>query len=937
MQDQNFRVRAADGTQYVAKIVGPHTPAEAIDLQNAALRQVARRRNGFASPELIPTRDGQDTVHTDGHRVRLLTWVEGVALSERVYLGPADLRALGALAARVAVALDGLAHPALDWDNGWDVRLAARVLTESLPYLPPAWAPDLRAAIAAVQQVPADLPTAVVHGDLTPVNAVCLPGDDLRSTPVGVLDFGDIMRSWRVGDAAATAVGAVEHPGTGDSLAAVLAVLTGYHATTPLTEVEIDAFWPLVVARAAVTAAISYRQLVGNTGNDYAQDSVESGERAMRRIAAIHPAVAAAATRLAVGLPAVPGAEAARRWLAGQPWVPIVPDLDTAVPVDLSADADAFAHGEWSDAAALRQLLSGAGHPAVGRWGEARLAGAARPTPEAPATLQLGSDVFVPAGTPVSAPLAGTVRRAGADHVLLDLGADAHGLLLRIGGIAPAGIESDAQLPAGAPLGTVRDAGGLLPPAVHVQLVHAALADSGDVPTCGDAGHRDAWLALCPDPSPLLGVHVAAPASGGPADALHERQTVVAGVQHTYYDQPPQIVRGWRQHLYDSTGRSHLDMINNIAAVGHSHPRVTAAAVRQLRRLNTNSRFLYDSMTRYAERIAALLPPELDTVLFVNSGSEAADLALQLARRSTGRRDVIALAGAYHGWTGTVLDLSTSPMDRPNWRAELPPWVHIADQPDTYRGVHGADSAAYRASVQAACAESDGGPAAFISEPLLGNQGGVELPPGYLRDVYADVRAAGGLCLADEVQVGMARTGDTFWAFEHEDVVPDIVFTAKAAGNGHPLGVVVCRREIADAFDADSVYFSSTGGGPVSCEVGLAVLDVMRDERLQDNARVVGGHLKARLQQLAGRHPLIGAVHGRGLYLGVDLVLDHDRRTPARYEALAVSERLRHRGVIMQPTGDAFNVLKVKPPMCLDRVSADYFVAALDAVLTELT
>ncbi|MBN9620504.1 MAG: aminotransferase class III-fold pyridoxal phosphate-dependent enzyme, partial [Actinobacteria bacterium] len=227
------------------------------------------------------------------------------------------------------------------------------------------------------------------------------------------------------------------------------------------------------------------------------------------------------------------------------------------------------------------------------------------------------------------------------------------------------------------------------------------------------------------------------------------------------------------------------------------------------------------------------------------------------------------------------------------------------------------------------------GPAAFISEPLLGNQGALELPAGYLRGVYEDVRAAGGLCIADEVQVGMARTGATFWAFEHEGVVPDIVFTAKATGNGHPLGVVVCRREIADTFDGQTAYFSSTGGGPVSCEIGLAVLDVLRDEGLQENARVIGEHLRTRLTELAQRHPLIGAVHGRGLYQGVDLVLDRETRTPARYEALAVSERLRHRGVIMQPTGDAFNVLKVKPPMCLDLAAADHFVDALDTVLTE--
>jgi 4-aminobutyrate aminotransferase-like enzyme len=410
----------------------------------------------------------------------------------------------------------------------------------------------------------------------------------------------------------------------------------------------------------------------------------------------------------------------------------------------------------------------------------------------------------------------------------------------------------------------------------------------------------------------------------------------VARAQHLYYERPVEIARGWRHFLYDADGRPYLDMINNIASVGHSHPRITQAATRQFRLLNTNSRFMYSSMERYSSRIAALLPPELDSVFLVNSGSEAADLALQLARVFTRRRDVIALQGAYHGWTGSVLAMCSSPQDRPNWRDELEPGVHLAEQPDPYRGRFGADAAGYCESVRAACAAAEpaGGVAAFVCEPLLGNQGAVEPPPGYLAGAYAVVREAGGLCVADEVQVGMGRTGEHFWAFEHEGVVPDIVYTAKATGNGHPLGVVACRREIADAFDAHTSYFSSTGGGPVSCEVGLAVLDVIRDEGLQDNALVIGGYLTERLVELADRHELIGAVHGRGLYQGVDLVSDRQSKTPAVEEAMRVSEHLRQLGVIMQPTGDAFNVLKVKPPLCLDAAGADYFLAALDTALT---
>ncbi len=410
---------------------------------------------------------------------------------------------------------------------------------------------------------------------------------------------------------------------------------------------------------------------------------------------------------------------------------------------------------------------------------------------------------------------------------------------------------------------------------------------------------------------------------------------MVAGAQELYYAEPMEIVRGWRQHLYDSDGRPYLDMVNNVAAVGHSHPGVAAAAARQLRLHNTNSRFLYRAMAAYAERLADLLPAGLDRVFLVNSGSEACDLALQLARVFTGRRDVIALAGAYHGWTGALYELCTAPGDNPGWRETKPAHVHVAEQPNPYRGRHGDDAAAYAASVARACqdAQGNGGVAAFISEPMLGNQGAVEPPAGYLPLAYEAVRAAGGVCIADEIQVGLARTGQTFWAFEHEGAVPDIVTIAKAAGNGHPVGAVICRAEIAEALHARASFFSSPGGGPVSCEVGLAVLEAIASERLQENAARVGAQLKRELTELAQRHPAIGAVHGRGLYQGVDLVSDRSSRAPDRPLARAVCERMRRLGVIVQPTGDDGNVLKVKPPMCLTAADAALFVAALDEAL----
>jgi 4-aminobutyrate aminotransferase-like enzyme len=507
------------------------------------------------------------------------------------------------------------------------------------------------------------------------------------------------------------------------------------------------------------------------------------------------------------------------------------------------------------------------------------------------------------------------------------------GFALRLAGIEPV---AGAAFEAGHVLGMVAEPGpgDLLPAHVHVQ---ACVEPLDGLPGLSQPSLARAWLALCPDPSPLLGVEVSAPPQD-PASLLARRHAHIASPQEHYYEAPPEIERGWRHHLYDTGGRAYLDMVNNVAILGHGHPRVEAAASRQLRLLNTNSRFLYSAMTRFAERLAALAPEGLDAVFLVSSGSEANDLALRVAREVTGRRDVLCVQGGYHGWTAATYEVSTSLFDNPKAAETRPPWIHPVEAPSVLRGrFRGGDAGpryaeAVRETVQALAADGRP-PAALICEPLFGNAGGVPLPDGYLPAVYAAVREAGGLCIADEVQVGYGRLGEFFWAFEQQRVVPDVITIAKAAGNGHPVAAVITSRRLADAFGRDASWFSSVGGSPVSCEVGLAVLDVMEEEGLQENARVVGAHLRARLADLVERFPICGAVHGMGLYLGLELVRDRETLEPATEETSAICERMLELGVVIQPTGDYENVLKIKPPLCMTRESADFFADTLSGVL----
>jgi 4-aminobutyrate aminotransferase-like enzyme len=409
-------------------------------------------------------------------------------------------------------------------------------------------------------------------------------------------------------------------------------------------------------------------------------------------------------------------------------------------------------------------------------------------------------------------------------------------------------------------------------------------------------------------------------------------------VQEHYYADPPRIERGWGVHLVASRGRALLDMVNNVTAIGHAHAAVTAAATRQLALLNTNSRFHYAAVVDLATTLAALLPDPLERVLLVNSGSEAVDLAIRIAQAATGRRGIVAVGEAYHGWTLASDAVSTSIADNPNAVGTRPGWVHVVDAPNPYRGRHrDADAVRYGPEAAAAIralATEGRPPAAFLAEPFFGNAGGVPLPDGYLAEVYAAVRESGGITIADEVQVGLGRLGRWFWGFEQQGVVPDVVTLAKSLGNGHPIGAVVTTAGIAERFEAEGSFFSSAGGSPVSSVVASTVLRVIREEGLQEHARLVGGRLKAGLLALAERHPIIGAVHGEGLYLGVELVRDRTTRAPATAETAAICDRLLELGVVVQPTGDFKNVLKIKPPLVLPPEAADVFVARLDEVLT---
>ncbi|ODT96721.1 MAG: hypothetical protein ABS82_03265 [Rhodanobacter sp. SCN 67-45] len=422
------------------------------------------------------------------------------------------------------------------------------------------------------------------------------------------------------------------------------------------------------------------------------------------------------------------------------------------------------------------------------------------------------------------------------------------------------------------------------------------------------------------------------------ADILRLRRQVLNPTLSVSYNEPLKIVRGEGIHLYDQYGQPYLDMVNNVCHVGHCHPHVVAAGQAQMAQLNTNTRYLHDNIVEYALRLTATLPAALSVVFLTNSGTEANDLALRLARAHTRAQGVIVVDHAYHGHSPSMVELSPYKFNGKGGQGQAS-HVGVVAMPDVYRGPFREPSEAgrqYGAMLQPAIESlrrHDIATAAFYCESLLGCGGQIVLPEGYLAEAYAAVRAAGGVCLADEVQVGFGRVGEHFWAFERQGVVPDIVTMGKPMGNGHPMGAVVTTPEIAASFVNGMEYFNTFGGNPVSCAIALAVLDVIADEKLQENARRVGGFLLDGLRELQQRHDAIGDVRGCGLFLGVELVRDRAARTPDRPKAKAVVEAMKARHVLLSTEGPDDNVLKIKPPIVFSQANAEEFLDKLDQVL----
>ncbi|MDX1417627.1 MAG: aminotransferase class III-fold pyridoxal phosphate-dependent enzyme, partial [Candidatus Promineifilaceae bacterium] len=734
----------------------------------------------------------------------------------------------------------------------------------------------------------------------------------------------------------------------------------------------------LIAVRLCTSVVLSAYQQEREPDNRYLSVSEKPAWELLKRLADSVPLIFHASLRHACGLTPYPGQEGLEEWLRENQgeFAPMLSSnlrtdsplvLDWSVGSHLMGRPDDFGDPEKSAAEIFASLEESGTDLGVGRYNEARLVYAADQfrvahfdkisNREEWRTIHIGMDLFVKEGTPIQAPLAGTVHSFQDNALPLDYGPtiilrhdppDGPTFYTLYGHLSREsiyGLEEGMPVEKGQEFCRVGDitVNGGWSPHLHFQIIGDMLGNSGNFPGVAPAGERVIWLSLCPDPNLIVRVPERCFPAAPPAKAelLNARKEHLGPSLSISYQKPLEIVRGWQQYLYDENGRAYLDMVNNVCHVGHSHPHVVRALSQQAAVLNTNTRYLHPHIVNYAQRLLALFPPSLEVCFFVCSGSEANELALRLAKTYTGGDDILVVDGAYHGNTAALINISPYKHDGPGGKG-TPDHVHKVLMPDPYRGPHQGyerqSGERYASAVRQALAdiEANGkGAAAFICESLLGCGGQIVLPEGYLAEAFAAVRHAGGVCIADEVQVGFGRVGYHFWGFETQGVVPDIVTMGKPMGNGHPLAAVVTTRAIADAFANGMEYFNTFGGNPVSCAVGLAVLDVIEEEGLQDHARQVGEQLQQHLRALMGRHPLIGDVRGLGLFIGIELVTNRQTKAPAAWEATYIVERMKEEGILLSIDGPLHNVLKLKPPLVFSAENSRRFVQTLETILAE--
>ncbi len=969
--DFNFRMKVENNEGFILKISRPEENKKYLDFQQNLLQSIEASDEDLITPKVITDIHGNSISEiTDefGKKrfVRLLTWVSGRVWSS-VNPQLEDFRfSLGEQCGILTKALQNFDHPEAHYKFEWDIsqslwtkeqlHLFSENKKEILSYH--------QEKFEAIQSTYSKLRKSVVHNDPND-NNIIVSADALNPRAEAAIDYGDALYTQTINDLAILcAYGAMGH---NDSLDASLTLVKGYHSTFPLEEVELEHLYHAIAMRLVIIVTRAAMSKIEEPDNEYLWISEKPAWEVLEKWRQISPDFANYSFREACGFMPHTNEELFGQWASNHSFqlselFPSI-NLNKVHSIDLSVSSTWMGHQEeYSDLEWFqfkidqlqkevpskiiaggylepRSVYTSSAYDRIGNHGrESR-------------SIHLGIDYWLPSKTPVHSLLEGEVIVAINDAgdkeygglVILKHQTQVLNFYTLYGHLS---VESATKnkvgdiIKKGSKIGELGNypENGNWPPHLHFQVMLSLLDYKVDFPGVAYYSEISIWKSICPDPNLLFNSEpFQKKEDSSQKDLINYRNKHLGKSLSLQYKVPIEMVRGAGQYLMDSFGRKYLDTVNNVAHVGHENYNVVKAGQEQMALINTNSRYLHKNINALAKELLETLPPELNVLHFVNSGSEANELAIRMVKAITGEKDIIASEVGYHGNANMCIDISSYKFDGKGGKG-APEHTHIFPLPDAlrgkYRGDHTGEDYAKEVQKQIENIHNKGRKVGgFIIEPIISCGGQIELPKGFLTKAYQMIRDAGGVCISDEVQTGCGRMGKTFWGFQLHDVVPDIVTIGKPLGNGHPIAAVACTQEVADKFANGMEYFNTFGGNPVSCAIATEVIRTVKRKKLQENALVVGEFLKSELKFLSKEFPIIGEVRGQGLFLGIELVDANLNPLAAQTDYLA--NRMKDHGILMSTDGPDHNVLKIKPPMVFTKENAEELIYYLRKVFAE--
>jgi len=969
--DFNFKISTNFGN-FILKISRPNVDKKYIEFQTKLLDHIAKSGFGITAPGIITNIEGNTISRiTDANGterlVRLYKWIEGRLWSSVNPHNYKLLFSLGKEAGIITEILQNFDHPLAHRKLEWDINQAEWTLSYVNLF-----DKDFRKKIEYFQrrfiEIQAKLKTlrhGIVHNDAND-NNIIVTGDIVEPIVKAIIDYGDAIYTSIINNLAVTIAYAVM--GKPDPLQAALPIVRGYNEEYQLQENELELLYVLVAMRLIISVTKSAINKIDEPDNQYLLISEKPALELLRKWYVVNEELANYNFRNECAYDPHQNEVMFKRW-ADENSVDLKNmfsglNFNDVINVDMSVSSDWLGHkNEYNDdyltTLKLKHLQD--------KYPNSLIAGGyleTRPVYWTDSmkkegnngyeyrTVHLGIDFWVGEGTPVHSLFRGKVfsiydniRGKNCVPTLIlehtyNNSDKFYSIYSHLSRNSLKAHKQGDEVKKGDLIVYVGDSdeNGKCSPHLHFQITLDMAGHKSDFPNAAYPDECSVWRSICPDPNLLFKEEgLINKAKKNPEDSISIRKEHLGKSLSLSYNKPLKIVRGDGVYLIDETGRKYLDTVNNVAHVGHEHYRIVKAGQRQMAILNTNTRYLHDNINEFAKELLKTFPKELSVVHFVNSGSEANELALRMAKTSTGQKDMIAVEVGYHGNTNACIEVSSYKFDGKGG-GKAPEHTHIVPLPDSYRGIYQGSKTGerYAAHVQEQInkiQQKGRNIAAFICESIMSCGGQIELPENYLRIAYDAVRASGGLCIADEVQVGCGRVGSAFWVFQRHNVIPNIVTIGKPIGNGHPIAAVVCTKEVADAFANGMEYFNTFGGNPVSCSIGLEVLRVIKEENLQDNALIVGNYLKKQLLKLQIDFPIIGDVRGQGLFLGFEL--NGKNKIPLGQKATYLANRMKDFGILMSTDGPDHNVLKIKPPLVFSIENADELITRLRTVFKE--